>query len=124
MPATAAVGSLSSSSDSDLLGRQLEHEAGAGLAVGAVLDPHPAAVHAHVLVDQRQAEPGAVAARSAPGDRAAGEALEDRLRSSAGTPGPWSSTAIHTWAERLALALRLGDGDLRRRRRRARGRCR
>ena len=45
-----------------LLGRQLDHEPGARLAVGAILDPDPSAVQAHVLVDERQAEPGAVAA--------------------------------------------------------------
>ena len=49
-----------------------------GRAVEAVLDPHPAAVDAHVLVDEGEAEPGALAAAAAPRRRAAGEALEDR----------------------------------------------
>ena len=35
------------------------------LTVGAVLDPHPTVVQADVLVDEGEAEPGALAARSA-----------------------------------------------------------
>ena len=46
-------------------GRQLDDEAGTRLAVGAVLDPDPTVVQADVLVDEGEAEPGALAARSA-----------------------------------------------------------
>ena len=74
---------------------QLDHEAGAGLAVGAVLDPDPPAVQAHVLGDQRQAEADALAVGAAVGRPAPREKRSKmRSRSSSGTPGPSSSTAI------------------------------
>ena len=59
-------------------GEELDHEAGAGRAVGAVLDPDPPAVHADVLVDEGEPEAGALAATAPPGGHAAGEALEDQ----------------------------------------------
>ena len=84
------------------------HEAGAGLAVGAVLDPHPAAVQAHVLVDEGEAEPGAVAASCAVRRPPRAKRSKTSARSSTGTPGPWSSTAIHDLGQRLVVGF--GDG--------------
>ena len=53
-----------------------EHETRTRLAIGSILDPHPATVHADVLVDQRQPEPGTVATRSSTRNRTAGEPFE------------------------------------------------
>ena len=89
--------------------RQLDHEPRPRLAVAAVLDPHPAAVHADVLVDERQPEPGALAAAAPPGAAPRAKRSKISARSSTGTPGPWSSTAILTWVERLVGGVGVGD---------------
>src|SRR3954451_2243560 len=57
--------------------RQLDDEPGA--AARTLLHPRPAVVAAHVLADQRQAQPGAAVAGVPVGGGAAGEALEDVL---------------------------------------------
>ena len=61
-----------------LEGVELDHEAGPAVAVQTVLDPHPAPVHADVLVDQRQPQPGALRTGAPPGGDPAGEPFEDQ----------------------------------------------
>ena len=51
----------------DLRCHHLDHEPCAGFPVETVLDPYPTAVHPHVFVDQRQAEPGTLAAGASAG---------------------------------------------------------
>ena len=73
-----------------------------------------ATVHADVLVDQRQPEPGTVAAGASPGTAAAGEALEDRARVRIrATPGPRSSTAIWRWVTGSSSSSTIDHRDLR-----------
>ncbi len=60
-----------------LTGGEFDDESGAGLAVAAVLHPHATVVKPDVLVDEGEAEPGALAAAPAAGTRTAGETLED-----------------------------------------------
>ena len=64
---------------SSSVGHQLDHEAGAALAVRTIFHPDPPAVHPHVLVDQRQPEPRALAAGAPAGAATAGEALEHEI---------------------------------------------
>ena len=79
-----------------LLHRELDDEAGPGLAVGPVLDPHPPAVEVDVLGDEGQAQADALAAAPATGALAAVKRSKISARSSSGTPCPRSSTAICT----------------------------
>ena len=46
---------------------QLDHEACTGFSIETVFHPHTPAVHSHVFVDERQAEPGTFAAGSSTG---------------------------------------------------------
>ena len=93
--------------------RQLDHEAGSGLAVQPVLDPHPPAVHAHVLVDERQPEPGAVAAGAPAGTATAGEALEDQRRAPARARRDRGPRRRSGCGDRLLRVVDHGDRDLR-----------
>ena len=93
-------------------GEQLDHEAGAGLAVGAVLDPDPAAVHADVLVDERQPEAGALAAAAPAGGDAAGEALEDQRPLLDRHAGAVVLDADLDVGQRLVGEVGVGDRDL------------
>ena len=61
---------------------------------------------AHVLVDERQAEPGTVAAAAPAGDAAAGEALEHQLALLDGHAGAVVLDGDPHVTERLALAVR------------------
>ena len=98
---------------------EADHEAGAGLAVGTVLDPHLAAVQAHVLGDEGQAEADPVAAAAAPAGpaRAAGEAVEDEVAVLGRDPGPG------VLDRDLDAAVRCGRRSRRSRRRRTSRRC-
>ena len=92
---------------------QLDHEAGARLAVGAVLDPDPPAVHADVLVDEGQPEPGALAAAAPAGGDAAGEALEDQRPLLDGHAGAVVLDGDLDVGQRLVGQVGVGDRDLR-----------
>ena len=77
--------------------RQLDHEAGARLSVGAVFDPDLAPVQVHVPFHQGEAEAGAVAHAAPTAPRSPVEALEDQVAiGRRGRPGPASSTAMST----------------------------
>src|SRR3954451_6216714 len=112
MPARPAA-AWPMSSDSDLFRRQLQHESRASLTVAAVFDPHPAAVHAYVLVDQRQSQPGAIAARAPSGDRAARKAFENQAAFLDGYARAVILDDDPHVGQRLALTLGLRHADFR-----------
>ena len=95
--------------------RELDDEAGARRAVGPVLDPHPPAVEADVLVDEGEAEAGALAHAAPAGAAAAGEAVEDELALlGAARPGRGPRPRSRRARRRLALARRLAGSTRRR----------
>src|SRR5436190_10546901 len=96
----------------DLFGRQLDHEACAGLTVAAVLDRGVAAVQAHVLVDERQPETSTVARTAPAGDRATGKALEDEVALLEWDPCSVVFNGDPHVPERFALVLGLGHDHL------------
>src|SRR3954454_11908429 len=100
-------------SHADLLGGQLDHEPGAGFTVAPILDANVAAMEPNMFVDERQAEPRAVARAATAGHRAAGEAFEDEVALLHGNACAVILDGDPDMAERFAVVLCLGNRNLR-----------